>query len=130
MPEVIQPQGWARPSGYAHGMLAQGRVLAIAGQIGAPDGGPVVAGGLVPQFDRALANVGAVLEAAGGGFGDLVSMTVYVTDQAAYRQARAPLGEVWRRRAGRTYPAMTLVQVSGLLAEGAEVEVQALAVLS
>jgi enamine deaminase RidA (YjgF/YER057c/UK114 family) len=130
MPEVIQPQGWATPSGYAHGVLARGRVLAIAGQIGAPDGGTVVAGGLVPQFDRALANVGAVLQAAGGGFDDLVSMTVYVTDQEAYRAARGPLGEVWRQRAGRHYPAMTLVEVSGLLAEGAEVEVQALAVLS
>jgi enamine deaminase RidA (YjgF/YER057c/UK114 family) len=89
-----------------------------------------VAGGLVPQFDRALANVGAVLQAAGGGFEDLVSMTVYVTDQEAYRAARGPLGEVWRQQVGRRYPAMTLVEVSGLLAEGAEVEVQALAVLS
>lgn len=130
MPEVIQPQGWATPSGYAHGVLARGRVLAIAGQIGAPDGGAVVPGGLVPQFDRALANVATVLQAAGGGFDDLVSMTVYVTDQTAYSAARAPLGEVWRRHAGRRYPAMTLVQVSGLLAEGAEVELQALAVLA
>lgn len=130
MPEVIQPQGWATPSGYAHGVLARGRVLAVAGQIGAPDGGPVVPGGLVPQFDRALANVDTVLKAAGGGFEDVISMTVYVTDQAAYTQARGPLGEVWRRHAGRRYPAMTLVQVSGLLAEGAVVELQALAVLA
>jgi enamine deaminase RidA (YjgF/YER057c/UK114 family) len=129
MPEVIQPQGWATPSGYAHGVLAQGRVLAIAGQIGAADGGPVVAGGLVPQFDRALANVATVLQAAGAGLDDVVSMTVYVTDQAAYRAARGALGEVWRRHAGRRYPAMTLVEVSGLLAEDAQVELQALAVL-
>ena len=129
MPEVIQPAGWVRPSGYAHGVAASGRVLAVAGQIGAPDGGPVVSGGLVPQFDRALANIAEVLAAAGGRLDDLVSMTVYVVDRTAYLAARAELGEVWQRRAGRRYPAMTLVEVKGLLAERAVVELQALAVL-
>lgn len=134
MPEVIQPRGWATPSGYAHGIVGQGRVLAVAGQVGAaPDRADEPAGpmapGLVAQFDQALANVAAVVEAAGGRLEDLVSMTIYVLDRTAYRAARAELGEVWRRRAGRRYPAVTLVEVSGLLAEGAVVELQALAVV-
>ena len=128
MSEVIQPSGWPRPSGYAHGVLAAGRVLAVAGQVGAgPDG--ALAPGLVAQFDRALGNVADVVGAAGGGMDDVVSMTVYVLDRAAYGAARAALGEVWRRRAGRRYPAMTLVEVKGLPTEGALVELQALAVL-
>lgn len=129
MPEVIQPGGWPRPSGYAHGMLARGQVLAVAGQVGAGPDGAVVPGGLVAQFDRAMQNVTEVVGAAGGRIDDVVSMTVYVLDGAAYQGARAALGEVWRRRAGRHYPAMTLVEVRGLATEGALVELQALAVL-
>jgi enamine deaminase RidA (YjgF/YER057c/UK114 family) len=128
MPEVIQPSAWPRPSGYAHGVVAAGRVLAVAGQIGAdPDG--TLAPGLVAQFDRALGNVAEVVGAARGRMEDLVSMTVYVLDRAGYEAARPALGEVWRRRAGRHYPAMTLVEVKGLATEGALVELQALAVL-
>ena len=128
MPELIQPTGWPRPSGYAHGVLAAGRVLALAGQVGAgPDG--TLAPGLVAQFDQALGNVAEVVGAAGGRMEDVVSMTVYVVDRAAYGSARAALGEVWRRRAGRHYPAMTLVEVKGLATEGALVELQAMAVL-
>jgi len=128
MPELIRPTGWPQPSGYAHGMLAQGRVLAVAGQVGAgPDG--VLAPGLVAQFDRAMGNVAEIVGAAGGRIEDVVSMTVYVLDRAAYEAERPALGEVWRRRAGRHYPAMTLVEVKGLATEGALVELQAMAVL-
>jgi enamine deaminase RidA (YjgF/YER057c/UK114 family) len=128
MPEVIQPDGWPRPSGYAQGMLAAGRILAVAGQVGTgPDG--ALAPGLVAQFDRALGNVAEVVGAAGGRIDDVVSMTVYVLDRSAYDAARGALGEAWRQRAGRHYPAMTLVEVKGLATAGALVELQALAVL-
>src|SRR5678815_3584557 len=126
---VIRPDGWTRPSGYAHGVLARGRLLAIAGQAGAPDGEPLVAGGLAPQFEQALVNVAAVVRAAGGSPENLVSVTVYVTDRAAYQKARPELGAAWRRQIGEHYPAMTLVEVKGLFAEGAVVELQGLAVL-
>jgi enamine deaminase RidA (YjgF/YER057c/UK114 family) len=110
-------------------MLAAGRVLAVGGQIGAGPDGRLASGGLVPQFELALGNVVEVVGAAGGRIDDVVSMTVYVVDRAAYLAARAELGEVWRRRAGRHFPAMTLVEVKGLVDEGAVVEIQALAVL-
>jgi enamine deaminase RidA (YjgF/YER057c/UK114 family) len=129
MPEVIRPDGWARPSGYSHGVAAAGRVLAVAGQIGVDREGGLVPGGLVPEFEQALGNVAAVVGAAGGRLADLVSMTIYVRDRAAYVAARAALGEVWRRQAGRHYPAIALVEVSALYDEHAVVELQALAVL-
>ncbi|HVU52922.1 MAG TPA: RidA family protein [Polyangia bacterium] len=128
MSSAIKPEGWARPAGFSHGMMAAGRILAVAGQVGADRDGEL-ASGLVAQFDRALANVAEVVAAGGGRIEDVVSMTVYVLDRAAYLAARPALGEVWRRRAGRHYPAMTLVEVRGLVTEGALVEVQALAVL-
>jgi enamine deaminase RidA (YjgF/YER057c/UK114 family) len=109
-------------------MLAAGRVLAVAGQVGADRDGRL-AEGLVAQFEQALGNVVEVVGAAGGKVDDLVSMTIYVLDRAAYAAARPALGEVWRRRAGRHYPAIALVEVRGLVAEGALVELQALAVL-
>ena len=71
-----------------------------------------------------------VVGAAGGKVDDVVSMTIYVLDRAAYLAARPALGEVWRRRAGRHYPAIALVEVRGLVTEGALVELQALAVLA
>jgi enamine deaminase RidA (YjgF/YER057c/UK114 family) len=129
MAETINPAGWDRPVGFSHGMLAAGRVLAVAGQIGAGPDGRLAAGDLVGQFDRALGNVAEVVGAAGGRMVDVVSMTIYVLDRAAYVAARPALGEVWRRRAGRHYPAMSLVEVRGLVTEGALVELQALAVL-
>jgi enamine deaminase RidA (YjgF/YER057c/UK114 family) len=129
MPSAILPDGWPRPSGYSHGMVAAGRVLAVAGQIGAGADSRLVATDLVGQLDQALANVAEVVGAAGGRIDDVVSMTIYVTDRAAYLAARPALAEVWRRRAGRHYPAMALVEVRGLVTEGALVEVQALAVL-
>jgi len=110
-------------------MVATGRLLAVAGQIGAGRDGQVVAGGLVAQLEQALANVAEVVGAAGGNVGDVIAMTIFVVDRRAYADARAELGEVWRRRAGRHYPALTLVEVNGFLAEGAVVELQALAVL-
>jgi enamine deaminase RidA (YjgF/YER057c/UK114 family) len=128
MPEVVNPEGWSRPAGFSHGMVGAGRVLAVAGQIGSGPDGRLEAG-LVAQFDRALANVADVVGAAGGRIDDVVSMTIYVVDRAAYLAARPALGEVWRRRAGRHYPAMALVEVRGLVVEDALVELQALAVL-
>jgi enamine deaminase RidA (YjgF/YER057c/UK114 family) len=129
MSDVIKPEGWPRPSGFSHGTLSRGQVLAIAGQIGAGSDGRLVGDDLVAQFDKALGNVAEVVGAAGGRIDDLVSMTIYVLDVGAYIAAREALGGVWRRRAGRHYPAMTLVEVGGLAEAGALVEISALAVL-
>lgn len=110
-------------------MAAAGRVLAVGGQIGARPPGMHLARGLVPQFAQALANVLAVVKAAGGRATDVVSMTVYVTDLPQYTAAMAEIREQWKQIFGDHYPAMALLEVKGLIEPGAVVEVQALAVL-
>jgi enamine deaminase RidA (YjgF/YER057c/UK114 family) len=129
MSDTINPPGWPRPSGYANGILAEGRYLAIAGQIGWNERNELVAGGFLAQARQALANVLAVLHAAGGEPAHLVRLTWYVTDKEEYRRNLAALGATYREIVGAHYPAMALVQVAGLLEEGALVEIEATAVL-
>lgn len=123
--DIINPAPLGRPSGWNHGMLGPrgGRTLFVAGQTGAG------AGGLVEQWDQALARVLAVVQAAGGAAQDIGRLTVYVADRAAYLAARKALGEVHRRHMGKHYPAMALVEVSALVDEGALVEIEATAVI-
>jgi enamine deaminase RidA (YjgF/YER057c/UK114 family) len=129
MSESINPEGWPRPRGYSNGSLAEGRFLAIAGQIGWNERGELVGTSLLAQAAQALHNIVAVLRAAGGMPEDLVRMTWYVTDKVAYREASRQLGALYREIVGNVYPAMTLVQVADLLEEGAVVEIEATAVL-
>jgi enamine deaminase RidA (YjgF/YER057c/UK114 family) len=128
---VIQPLGWMRPSGYANAILAEGRWLFIAGQVGwdPRSKNARLAKGFASQFDRALANVTEILREAGGSPTNLARMTVYVVDKKEYLAARKGVGQAWVRRIGRHYPAMSLVEVSDLLEKGARVEIEATAVL-
>jgi enamine deaminase RidA (YjgF/YER057c/UK114 family) len=105
-------------------------VLFVAGQVAwDAQGGLVGPGDFVAQFDRALANVRAVLDAAAVPPERVGRVTVYVTDKQAYLGATREVGAAWRRHLGRHYPAMSLVQVAALLEEGAMVEIEATAVL-
>jgi enamine deaminase RidA (YjgF/YER057c/UK114 family) len=110
-------------------MAAQGEVLAIAGQIGWDETETLVSAEFVPQFRQALANVHAVLAAAGGRSEHLLSLTIYVTDKREYVGEIAAVGAAYRDILGKHFPAMALVQVADLLLPGAKVEIQALAVL-
>ena len=101
----------------------------MAGQIGWEPDGTFASDELVPQFARALDNVLAVVAAAGGSARSIVSMTVYVTDIAAYRSSVRELGRTWRERMGDHYPAMALVGVTELVEPRARVEIQAVAEL-
>ncbi len=125
---TLQPPGWPRPRGYANGMAARGEVIAVAGQVGWDERGVLVGPEFAPQFERALANVTAVVREAGAAPEDIVSLTIYVTDRTEYIASLAAVGEAYRRVVGRHYPAMALVEVAGLLEPGAKVEIQALAV--
>lgn len=129
-PEVVQPEGWTEPKGYANGVVAPrgARLLSVAGQVAWDEQQRIVgAGDFVAQFRQALANVLAVVEAGGGSSDDLLSLTVYVTDKRLYLERLRELGGVWRELCGRRYPAMALVEVAGLVEEGALVEIQATA---
>lgn len=129
MARVIQPKGWPRPRGYANGMLASGRLLAIGGQIGGRPPDMELPRGLAPQFAQCLDNVIAVVTTAGGQPTDVISMTIYVTDQRQYLAIKRDIGAAWRARFGTHYPAMALVEVKALMEPHALVEIQALAVL-
>ncbi len=129
MPRVIEVSGWKRPRGYSNGIAAQGELVFIAGQVGWDAEERMVSTEFVPQFAQALKNVVAVLASAGARPEHLVRVTVYVTDKDAYERDAAKVGEEWRRVLGRVYPAMTLVEVSRLLEQGAMVEVEATAVI-
>ena len=127
---IINPPALAKPSGYAHGVAASGRLLFLAGQTGMDASGRIVApGDLVAQFRQALANLQAVVDAAGGQMSDVVKLTLFVTDKRAYRAQLKPLGEAYRAVFGRYYPAMTLVEVKSLFDDEAMIEVEGVAVL-
>lgn len=115
--------------GYSHGLAATGRLLFVAGQIGWDQGGRIVSDRFADQFDQALANVIAVVTAAGGTPDTIARMTIYVVDKAEYLKAQREIGDRYRARMERHYPAMTLVEVKSLLEEGARVEIEATAVL-
>ena len=127
----IQPLGWARPRGYSNGIAATGSVLFIAGQIGwdPRSAKPKLERTFTAQFDRALANVVAVLREAGGVPSDVARVTLYVTDQREYVSGLAAVGKSWKRHLGRHFPAMTLVAVTALVDPNARVEIEAEALL-
>lgn len=128
--QVLQPASWPRPRGYSHGMAAQGATVFVAGQIGAdPETGAVEADSFAGQVHQALRNLLAVLKEAGAGPEHIAEMTWYVTDLAAYRAGGHEIGAAWRDTLGRNFPAITLVQVAGLLDETAQVEISATAVI-
>jgi enamine deaminase RidA (YjgF/YER057c/UK114 family) len=124
---MLNPEGWPRPSGYNNGVSASGRLICVAGQIGW-DAERKLAGDFVAQSRQALLNIVAVLHEDGAGPEHLVRLTWYVTDRAQYLDAAKPLGAVYREVMGKHYPAMTAVQVAGLMEPGALVEIEATAV--
>ncbi|MEO6773535.1 MAG: RidA family protein [Kofleriaceae bacterium] len=114
------------PRGYADARIGYGRTLHVAGQVGWKDG-VFVAHDLPGQFAQTLDNILAVLKAAHAHVEDIASMTIYVTDIAAYRAARKTLGPIWRERLGSYFPAMALVAVTALVEPDALVEIQCVA---
>jgi enamine deaminase RidA (YjgF/YER057c/UK114 family) len=128
--ERINPAELARPSGFSHAVsVPAGRMVFLAGQIGMDRDGRVAAGGVVPQFEQALANLLTALTEAGGHPSGLVSVTIYLTDVAGYQARGKEIGAVWRRLAGTEYPAMAGVGVTRLWLPDALVEIQGIAVV-
>ncbi len=127
---IVQPEGWPPPKGYSNGLLLTGsRTLCISGQIGWDERGNLVSGGFAAQFRQALANVRAVVEAAGGEVGQIGRLTIFVTDKQMYMAELKQVGAGYREVFARHYPAMSLIEVKGLLEPGALVEIEATAIL-
>jgi len=127
--QILHPAGWTSPSGYSNGIAARGRTVFISGQVGWDGECRFHSGDLVPQARQALRNVVDILAEAGGRPQHLVRMTWYVVDKREYVAALEQLGEVYREVLGRNFPAMTAMQVCGLIEDEARVEIEATAVI-
>jgi enamine deaminase RidA (YjgF/YER057c/UK114 family) len=130
MKEIIRPAHFPKPRGYSDGLIVPaGRILLISGQIAWNQDARIVSADFATQFLQALDNVISVVHAAGGGTEHIVKLLAFVTDLEQYRMATKAIGEGWRSRLGKYYPAMSLVRVAGLLEPGAMVEIEGMAIL-
>jgi len=129
--KLINPTSLGTPRGFSNGVLAEsgGRLLFVAGQIGWDENQIFVSPDFVPQFDRALGNVLAVVTEAGGTADHIARIVIYVTDKSEYIRSLKAVGDSYRARMGRHFPAMALVEVKSLLEDAAKVEIEAIAVL-
>lgn len=126
---VIEPAGWPRPKGYAHAVAATGAMLFISGQVGWDENQTFVASDLAGQVRRALQNIAAILAAAGAKPEHVVRLTWYVVDKRDYLAGAKAIGAAYREVMGKHYPAMSVVEVAGLVEDRALVEIEATAVL-
>ena len=129
--KLINPNSLGPPMGYSNGVLADtgGKLLFIAGQIAWNKEQKIVSDDFVEQFDHALANVIAVLNAAGGEPANVTRLIIYVTNKVEYLERTREVGERYRKLMGKHFPAMVLVQVAGLVDDAAKVEIEGMAVL-
>lgn len=127
---TVHPEGWKPAKGYANGMIAEGRVLFVGGQIGWTADQVFEAHDFIGQMRQALQNIRAVVEAAGGAPEHITRLTWYVTDKKEYLAAQGEVGAAYRDVMGRHFPAMTMVVVAGLVEDDARVEIEATAVIA
>jgi enamine deaminase RidA (YjgF/YER057c/UK114 family) len=126
---ILQPPGWAKPKGYSNGVVARGRLVFVAGQVGWTARGGFEAADLVGQARQALENVVAVLAEDGGRPEHICRMTWYVADAEEYLANLRQLGAAYREVIGKHFPAMTAIQVAGFVEPGARLEIEATAVI-
>jgi enamine deaminase RidA (YjgF/YER057c/UK114 family) len=128
--QFINPESLGAPRGYSNGVITSaGHLLFIAGQVAWDQTQQIVSDDLVEQFDRALANVLTVVTEAGGQPEQIARLVIYVTDKNEYRNQMKAVGERYRARMGKHFPAMVLVEVKSLLEDGAKIEIEGTAVL-
>jgi enamine deaminase RidA (YjgF/YER057c/UK114 family) len=127
----INPESLGAPRGYSNGVVTEGggRLLFIAGQIAWDKNQQIISADLVEQFDRALANVVAVVTEAGGTPAQIARLIIYVTDKDEYKRRMKAIGEAYRARMGKHFPAMVLVEVKSLLEDAAQIEIEGVAVI-
>ena len=126
---TVHPEGWKPAKGYANGMVAEGKLLFVGGQIGWTADQVFEADDFIGQMCQALLNIRDVVEAAGGSVADITRLTWYVTDKSEYLAHQAEVGAAYRDVMGYHFPAMTMVVVAALVEDEAKVEIEATAVL-
>ncbi|MHA6326370.1 RidA family protein [Roseivivax sp. CAU 1753] len=126
---TVHPEGWKPAKGYANGVLAEGRVLFVGGQIGWTAQQVFETDDFIGQMVQALRNIVDVVHAAGGEVAHITRLTWYVTDKQEYLARQKEVGAAYREVMGYHFPAMTMVVVAGLIEDAARVEIEATAVL-
>jgi len=130
MPTIsVHPEGWKVAKGYANGMIGEGRMLFVGGQIGWTAQQVFEVQDFIGQMRQALRNILAVVEEAGGAATDITRLTWYVTDKAEYLAHQGEVGKAYRDVMGYHFPAMTMVVVADLIEDDAKVEIEATAML-
>ena len=127
--KLLNPESWKKPKGYSNGVMVQGQQIYLAGQVGWNADEVFESLELLPQCQQILENIVAILAQANAKPEHLVRMTWYVVDKEKYLTQQAELGRIYRNVIGNHFPAMTLVEVSGLIEVGALLEVEATAVV-
>jgi enamine deaminase RidA (YjgF/YER057c/UK114 family) len=127
--ETLQPQEWPRPKGYSNGMAARGRMIFVSGQIGWDAHGEFVSDVLSDQVRQALRNIVRVLEEAKGEPSHVVRLTWFVLSREAYLSEVREIGAAYREVMGKNFPAMSVIEVRGLVEQRALVEIEATAVI-
>jgi enamine deaminase RidA (YjgF/YER057c/UK114 family) len=127
--KILQPAAWPRPKGYSNGISASGRMIFTAGIVGWDEREMFPEYTLHGQFAQALKNTLAILAEDGARPEHIVRMTCYIIDRSEYLRERDDIGAVWREIMGKTYPAMALVEVKGLIEAAAKIEIETTAVV-
>jgi len=127
--KTLLPEGWPRPPGYANGILAEGKMVFVAGQIGWTPEGVFEATDFLGQLRQTLENTLAVLAVGGAGPEHITRMTWYVTDREEYLNNLKGMGALWRELMGKNYPAMACVAVTALMEADAKIEIETTAVI-
>ena len=128
-PQILQPAQWSRPRGYSNGIVASGRQIFIAGQIGWDAQGRFNSARLADQVRQTLENICTVLAQAQAGPEHIVRLTWYVTSRDEYHAELADIGAAYRAVMGKNFPVMSVVQVVALMELQAKVEIEATAVV-
>ncbi|HMN93429.1 MAG TPA: RidA family protein [Hydrogenophaga sp.] len=126
---ILQPPGWAQPKGYANGVAARGTLVFVGGQIGWNGAQVFESDDFIDQTRQTLMNIREVLACAGAGPEHMVRMTWYVIDRDEYNSRLRELGTVYRGVMGKHFPAMTCIEVAGLMEDRAKIEIEVTAVL-
>lgn len=127
--EVLQPEGWPRPKGYANGIAASGRMVFTAGVVGWNEREEFECDDLAGQFRQALENTKVILTEAGAEPSHIVRMTCYVTSKREYLDGAKVIGTAWRDVLGKVFPCIALVEVSALVEDKAKIEIETTAVI-
>jgi len=127
--KVLQPPNWPRPKGYSNGVVTKGSPVFLSGIVGWNNRGEFAAKDFAGQVKQALRNIVEILAEAKARPEHIARMTWYVVDKHEYLNAAKEIGTSYREIIGRHYPAMSVVEVSGLVEAEARVEIEVTAVV-